>query len=75
VITQIERPPYCKPRDSLDLVPLEIIFDHIFEAFCWMLQAKADAVATAPAGDDNSLPKRACRAPLVKKIMGTNYIF
>jgi hypothetical protein len=48
VITQIELPPYRGPRSLPDLVPSEIIFGHLFEAFRRMLQAKADAAA-APA--------------------------
>jgi hypothetical protein len=33
VITHIELPPYHWPHSPLDLVPSEIVFGHIFEAF------------------------------------------
>jgi hypothetical protein len=33
VMTQIELPPYHGPRSPLDLVAVEIIFGHLFEAF------------------------------------------
>jgi hypothetical protein len=33
VMTQIELPPYCGPKNHLDLVAIEIIFGHLFEAF------------------------------------------
>jgi hypothetical protein len=33
VMTQIELPPYCRPWSPLDLVTIEIIFRHLFEAF------------------------------------------
>jgi hypothetical protein len=33
VMTQIELPPHCRLRSPLDLVTIEIIFGHLFEAF------------------------------------------
>jgi hypothetical protein len=33
VMTQIELPPYRGPRSPLDLVAIDIIFEHLFEAF------------------------------------------
>jgi hypothetical protein len=33
VMTQVEVPPYRRPRSPLDLVVIEVIFGHIFEAF------------------------------------------
>jgi hypothetical protein len=33
VMTQVELPPYRGPRSTLDLIAIEIIFGHIFEAF------------------------------------------
>jgi hypothetical protein len=69
VVTQIELPPYHVPWSLLDLVASEVVIGRIFEAFRLMSQAKVDVVATTPAGDDNPLQKRTCRAPLVKKIM------
>jgi hypothetical protein len=33
VMTQIEIPPYRRPRSPLDLVAIEIIFGHLFQAF------------------------------------------
>jgi hypothetical protein len=33
VMTQIDLPPYHGPRSPLDLIPIEIIFGHLFETF------------------------------------------
>jgi hypothetical protein len=38
-MTQIELPPYHRPRSPLDLVVVEIIFEHLFEAFQHASQA------------------------------------
>jgi hypothetical protein len=48
VMSQVELPPYCGPRNPLDLVALKIIFGHIFEAFRQISQADG---AGAPAID------------------------
>jgi hypothetical protein len=74
VITQIELAPLCGPQSPVDLVPSEIVFGHMFEAFCWMSQAKIDA-STAPVGGDIHPLKRTRRAPLVKKILANRYFF
>jgi hypothetical protein len=59
VMTQIELPPYHGPQSPLDLVTIEIIFRHLFEAF----QRTSQAAGTgSPAGGDTSLLRRsACR--------------
>jgi hypothetical protein len=72
VITQIKLPPYRRPQSLLDLLASKIIFGHIFEAFRRMSHAKIDAAAV---GDDNPLPKRARRAPILKKILTCKYVF
>jgi hypothetical protein len=33
VMTQIELPPYCGPKNRLDLDAIEIVLGHLFEAF------------------------------------------
>jgi hypothetical protein len=33
VMTQIDLPPYHRPQSPLDLIPIEIIFGHLFKAF------------------------------------------
>jgi hypothetical protein len=38
-MTHIELPPYCEPQSPLNLVAIEIIFGHLFEAFQHTSQA------------------------------------
>jgi hypothetical protein len=48
-MTEIELPPYRRPQCPLDLVTIEIIFGHLFEAF----QCASQAAGTGSlAGDD-----------------------
>jgi hypothetical protein len=60
-MSQVELPPYHSPRSPLDLVAIEIIFGHIFEAFRLISQA---TTANAMATDDDKPSKRSCRPPL-----------
>jgi hypothetical protein len=46
---QIELPPYRGPHSPLDLVIVEIIFGHLFEAFRRVSQAAGTGTS---AGDD-----------------------
>jgi hypothetical protein len=71
VMTQVELPPYHGPHSPLDLVSIEIIFGHIFEAFSQISQAAA-AGATPP--DDNKPLKRFCRWSL-KKVLVSRYSY
>jgi hypothetical protein len=68
VITHIELPPYHGPHSPLDLVPYEIVFSHVFEAFHQMLRAKTDDQTTL-AGDDHQPLKRTRRVPAPRKIL------
>jgi hypothetical protein len=55
VMTQVELPPYCRPRSPLDSIAIEIIFGRIFKAFQRISQAAATSVAST---DDNKPLKR-----------------
>jgi hypothetical protein len=62
---QIELPPYCRPQSPLDLVAIEIIFGHIFEAFGHASQATDTGTST---GDDTQ-PLKRTHAPMLKRIL------
>jgi hypothetical protein len=65
VMTQIELPPYRRPRRTLDLVAIEIIFRRLFEVF--RRASKTTSTGTL-VGDDTQPPKRT-RAPSLKTIL------
>jgi hypothetical protein len=65
VMTQIELPPYRRPRSPLDLVPIEIIFGCLFEAF----QHASQVVSTGTSVGDDTQPPKKTRAPSLKKIL------
>jgi hypothetical protein len=52
-MTQVELSPYHGPHSPLDLVAVEIIFWHIFEAFHRMSQATA--TGPMPVAEDKPL--------------------
>jgi hypothetical protein len=58
-MTYIELPPYCSPCSPLDLITIEIIFGHIFEAFQRISQAAAD--------DDK--PSKRSRWPPLRQVL------
>jgi hypothetical protein len=66
---QIELPPYCGPHSPLDLVVVEIIFGHLFEAFQRISQ---DAGTGTSVGIDTPPQKKMCHPPL-KKILVPRY--
>jgi hypothetical protein len=65
VTTQVELPPFHELRSPLNLVAIEIVFGHIFEAFRRMSQAAA-------AKDDKPLQKKRRRI-LPKKTLALRY--
>jgi nitrogen fixation-related uncharacterized protein len=66
----IELPPYHGPRSPLDIVTVEHIFGHLFEAFRHISQmARIDA----PTGDDAQLSKRA-QALSLRKLLVPKYV-
>jgi hypothetical protein len=64
-MTQIELPPYRRPRSPLDLIIVEIIFGHLFETYRCISQATGTGTST---GDDIQPRKKMCQ-PLLKKII------
>jgi hypothetical protein len=65
VMTQIKLSPYCEPRSSLDLVDIEIIFGHFFEAFRHASQAASDRTLAGGA----TQPVKKTREPPLKSIL------
>jgi hypothetical protein len=65
VMTQVEFPPYCGPHNPLDLVAIEIIFGHIFEAFRHISQATAAGAATT----NNDRPHKKLWQPPLRKVL------
>jgi hypothetical protein len=64
-MNQIELPPYREPRSPLDLVAVEIIFGHLFEAF----QRVSQDAGTDISARDNIPPRKKLRQPPLKKIL------
>jgi hypothetical protein len=65
VTSHIELPPYCGPRSPLDLVAIEIVFGHLFEAF----RHTSQAIGTGTlAGLDTQLAKKAWVLPTKKML-------
>jgi hypothetical protein len=69
VMTQVELPPYCGPCSPLDLLAIENIFGHIFEAFKQMPQAAA--AGAVPVADNKPLKRGRC--PPLKKVLVPRY--
>jgi hypothetical protein len=59
VMTQIELPPYHRPRSPLDLGAVKIVFRHIFEVFQYISHATAAGAMT----DDNDRLMKRSRPP------------
>jgi hypothetical protein len=55
-MTQIELPPYRRPRSPLDLVTIEIIFWRLFEAF--QRTSQAAGTESSAGGDTQPLKKK-----------------
>jgi hypothetical protein len=58
-MTQLEIPPYRRPRSPLDLVAVENIFGHLFKAFQYASRAAGTGTL---AGDDSQPLKKRCIA-------------
>jgi hypothetical protein len=56
VMNQIVLPPYREPRSPLDLVAIEIIFGHLFEAF--QRTSQAAGTSSSVSGDTQPLKKK-----------------
>jgi hypothetical protein len=69
VMTQIELPPYHRPRSPLDLVAIEIIFGRLFEAF--RCTSQAAGTGSSIGGDTQPLKKK--RAPMLRSILVPRY--
>jgi hypothetical protein len=65
LITQIEFPPYRGPHSLLDLVNIEIIFGHPFEAF----RCVSHDAGTGTSADADIPPKKKTCQPPLKKIL------
>jgi hypothetical protein len=63
-MTQIELPLYRRPRSSLDLVHIDIIFGRLFEAF----QHISQAAGTCTSAGDDTQPSKRTRTPSMKKM-------
>jgi hypothetical protein len=61
----MELPPYHGPKSPLDLVAIEIIFGHLFEAF--RRTSQAVGVESSIGGDTQPLKKK--RALMLKSIV------
>jgi hypothetical protein len=68
-MTQIELPPYRGHRSPLDLVVVELIFGHLFEAFRHTSHVVA---AGTLAGDDTRPQKRTCQ-PRLRNVLVPRY--
>jgi hypothetical protein len=66
MMSQVELPPYREPCSPLDLVSIEIIFGHIFEAFQQISQV---VVADATSADASRPMKKMCRLPIRKTLI------
>jgi hypothetical protein len=66
----IELPPYCRPRSPLDIVTIEHIFGHLFEAFRHISQV----ARTGTSARDDAQPNKRARAPLLKKLLVPKYV-
>jgi hypothetical protein len=71
VMTQVELPPYCRPRSPLDSIAIEIIFGRIFKAF----QRISQVAATSVASTDDNKPLKRFRQPPLKKVMVARYSY
>jgi hypothetical protein len=69
VMTQVELPPFRGPHSPLDLVAIEFIFRHIFEAFQQISQVVASGVMSA---NDNK-PLKRFHQPSLKKVLMSRY--
>jgi hypothetical protein len=70
VTIHIELSPYHGPQSPLDLVAVEIVFGHLFEAF----QHSSQAASTgAPAGVDTQLTKKAQALPS-RRMLAPRYL-
>jgi hypothetical protein len=58
-MTQINLPPYHRPRSPLDLVAIKIILGCIFEV----------AIIADTAVDDNDRPMKRSRQPSLRKVL------
>jgi hypothetical protein len=65
VMTQIELPPYHGPRSPLDLVDVEIIFGHLFEAF----RHTSQAADTRTSAGGAAQPMKKTRGPPLKSVL------
>jgi hypothetical protein len=65
VMTQIELPPYRGPRSPLNLVIVDIIFGHLFEAFRRLSQVAGTGASVAA----DTPPQKKMRQPPLKKIL------
>jgi hypothetical protein len=65
VMTQVELSPYRGPRNPLDLVTIEIIFECIFEVF----QHISQAAATGAAVTNDDRPQKRLRQPPLRKVL------
>jgi hypothetical protein len=74
VITLIELPPYRGPHSPIDLVPSEIMFGCLFDAFYQMSHDKIEDM-TVPVREDSRQPKKACRVLATRKILMVKYLF
>jgi hypothetical protein len=69
-MSHIELPLYCGPQSPLDLVAVEIVFVHLFEAFRHSSQATSTGTS---AGADTQLAKKA-RALPTKRMLTPRYV-
>jgi hypothetical protein len=66
VMTQIELPPYRRPRNPLDLIAVDVIFGYLFEVF----QRISQATGTSTSASADTQPWKKMRQPSLKKILG-----
>jgi hypothetical protein len=65
VMTQVELPPYHRPRNPLDVIIVEIIFGCLFEAF----QHISQAVVAGASTDDSTRPQKKVCQPSLRKLL------
>jgi hypothetical protein len=66
-MSQIELPPYRGPCSPLDLIIVETIFGHLFEALPRISQAAAAAAAASI--DDSTRSQKKTHPPSLRKVL------
>jgi hypothetical protein len=64
-MNQIELPPYRGPQSHIDLVAVEIIFGHLFEAF----RHASHAVGAGTSAGGATQPAKKTRGPPLKSVI------